>query len=45
MQSVLKSGVLIAPPPKIDHVCLQSVQLEVKENRVHDRLAMHAIAT
>ena len=42
MQSVLKSGVLVAPPPTFDHVRFLRVQLEVTENSVHDRLAMIA---
>ena len=40
MQSVLKSGVLIAPLPTFWHVRMRRVQLEVIENSVHGRLAM-----
>ena len=40
MQSVLKSGVLVAAPLHFDHVHVCSVQLKVTENSVHDRLAM-----
>ena len=40
MQSVLKSGVLVAPPLHFDHVRERRVQLEVTENSVLDRLVM-----